>query len=323
MAIEIVADLTDLTSDDPEYQALRKLGLGGSDAGAVCGVSRFRTPYQVWAEKVNPDATAHRETEAMSWGKLLEDPIRQEFARRTGVEVHSLNKMVRNLEHPWMLASVDGITGPFGEFTGVYEGKTSRYADAWAVGDDGAVKVPIEYAIQGMHYLSVLELPQLHFAVLIGGQELRIAEMEVNDNLVADLIEIEETFWQSVINREPPPVGPADVDTLKKRWQPITGKTVELTGTMATTLKVRAKHKASIKTLEESIDTIDAELMAFMGDAEVALWKGKPAITWYTDKQGRLNGKALEAAHPELVAEFRNPPGRRFLPKVTDDEEQA
>ena len=99
----------------------------------------------MWAEKVNPDATAHRETEAMSWGKLLEPAIREEFGRRTGIEMHTMNQMVRCLERPFMLASVDGITGPFGEFTGVYEGKTSRYADAWAVGDDGAVSVPIEH----------------------------------------------------------------------------------------------------------------------------------------------------------------------------------
>ena len=42
----------------------------------------------------------------------------------------------------------------------------------------------------------------------------------------------------------------ADVDTLKKRWAPTTGKTIELLGTYVPTLKVRAQKKASIKALK-------------------------------------------------------------------------
>lgn len=316
MAIEIVADLEAIKPHSPKWHELRKEGIGGSDASAVCGVSRWGTPYQVWAEKVNPSPVAEDEdTEPQLWGKILEVPVREEFARRTGLEVHTMNKMVRSVEHPFMLANVDGITGPYGEFDGVYEGKTTRYADQWAVADDGSVTVPIEYVIQGMHYLAVLGLPTLHYAVLIGGQQMRIAEVELNENLVADLIDIEDAFWQSVLNREPPAVSGADVDTLKKRWTPSVGKTVELTGTMYTTLKVRAQHKAIIKANEESVKAIDAELMSFMGDAEEAIWQGETAITWRQDKVGRLDGKGLRAAYPEIAAEHTGKPGRRFLPK--------
>ena len=59
--IEIVADLTEIKPSSPEWLELRKLGIGGSDAAAVCGIGR-RTPYEVWADKVNPsvpeDATS-------------------------------------------------------------------------------------------------------------------------------------------------------------------------------------------------------------------------------------------------------------------------
>jgi putative phage-type endonuclease len=323
MAIEILADLTDLKSEDPEYQALRKLGIGGSDAGAICGVSRFRTPYQVWSEKVNPSATAREESESMRWGKILEEPIRLEFEERTGIEVHPLPKMIRNVEHPWMLASVDGVTGPTTKLTGVYEGKTTRYADAWAPDDSGAVTVPLEYLIQGMHYLAVLGLEVLHYACLIGGQQLVVAEVARNESVIADLLEIEAAFWQAVTNREPPPALAADIPTLRKRWQPLEGSTIELTGTFATTLKVRAGYKAAVKDYEEKIDAIDAELMAFMGDNETATWQGKPVITWKRDRQGKLKGKELEAAHPDLVAQFRGEPGRRFLPKTLTNDQQS
>ena len=80
MAIEIVADLEVVKPSSPEWLALRKEGIGGSDAGAICGIG-YRTPYQVWAEKVNPVVLEEEEPEYMRWGKLLEDPVRAEFSR--------------------------------------------------------------------------------------------------------------------------------------------------------------------------------------------------------------------------------------------------
>ena len=137
----------------------------------------------------------------------------------------------------------------------------------------------------------------------------------MNPNLIADLIAIEAAFWQKVINRDPPEVTASDVSTLRSRWQPEAGKQIELSGTHHTNLKVRAKYKAIIKDNQEKIDTIDAEIMAFMGDATEAVFNGQVVVTWNQDKRGRVDGTALAAAHPDIADEFRKPPGRRFLPK--------
>jgi putative phage-type endonuclease len=313
--IEILADLTQVKPSSPEWLKLRKQGIGGSDAAAVCGIGR-RTPYQVWADKVNPNVPEElEEPEYMRWGKLLEEPVRQEFEQRTGIEVHRFPRMVRNSDYPFMLANVDGLIGdPAVKLTAVYEGKTTRLANQWTMNDDGSVNVPLDYVVQGMHYLAVLELERVFYACLIGGQELRIAEVELNPNLVADLIEIEDGFWRKVIEQEPPEVTGADVATLRARWQPTPEKRVELPGTFATALKVRAQHKANIKSLEKLVDDIDAEIMAFMGDAEEATVNGKVVVTW-KETAGRLKGKELEAAYPEIAAQFKGAPSRRFTPK--------
>ena len=325
MAIEILADISAMQSEDPEYQQLRKLGLGGSDAGAVCGLSRFRTPYQVWSEKVNPSATAHRESEAMHWGKLLEDPIREEFTERTGIEVHPLPKMIRNTDQPFMLASVDGVTGPSTKLSGVYEGKTTRFADHWPKDEDGTVQVPLEYVVQGMHYLAVLGLERVHFACLIGGQELRIAEVEANPTLIADLIEIEEAFWRKVIEREPPPAEAGDVPTLKKMWTPTAGTSVELPASFIPALKVRAQRKTQIKQLEADVDKIDAEIMALMGEAEEATVLNKGVVaTWKSSTRNtpdwEMIAKATSLGNPDLAKSTfsKQTVSRRFLPKEID-----
>jgi putative phage-type endonuclease len=304
MAIEIVADLNEIQPSSPEWLALRKQGIGGSDAGAVCGLNPHRTPYQVWADKVNPTVPEDRdETESQLWGKLLEAPVREEFSRRTGIEVHAFPRMVRNTDRPFMLANIDGLVGnPTIKLTGVYEGKTTRFGDQWAENEDGSVNVPLYYIIQGMHYLAVLELERVYYACLVGGQQLRIAEVEVNANLVADLIEIEEAFWAKVINREPPEVSAGDVSTLKKRWQPEAGKSIELPASFIPALKVRAQRKRQIDTLKKDMDDIDAEIMALMGDAEIATVANKGVVaTWKASSRKEYT-----------VAEWT---GRKFSPK--------
>jgi len=327
MAIEILADLDEIQPSSPEWLKLRKLGIGGSDAGAICGLNPRRTPYQVWAEKVNPSEPEEREeSEAMRWGKLLEEPVRNEFAARTSIEVHRFPKMVRESDFPFMLANVDGLTGPSNKLTGVYEGKTTRFADQWSVNDDGSVNVPFPALIQGMHYLAVFGLERVHFACLIGGQELRIAEVERNDTLIGDLIEIEYAFWQRVIDREPPEVGAADVDTLKRRWEPKAGTSVEIPASFIPSLKVRAQRKGQIKKLQEDVDKIDAEIMALMGDAEeatvankgvVATWKSSSRSSPDWDEIAHLTHRSVTDAK---AACSKTTVSRRFLPKGIDDD---
>ena len=325
MAFEILADLNEVKPSSPEWLGLRKLGIGGSDAAAVCGLNKYRTPYQVWAEKVNPSEPDERdESQAIRWGKLLEPIVRDQFSAETGIEVHPFPRMVRDTEIPFMLGNVDGVTGPASKLEGIYEGKTTRFAEEWKINDDGSVNVPFPALIQGMHYLAVFGLERVHFACLIGGQELRIAEVERNDDLIADLIDIEEAFWKRVIDREPPEVSADDVGTLKARWAPEPGKSVELPATMIPTLKARSQKKNQIKQLERAVDLIDAEIMALMGEAEEGTVANKGVVvTWKSSTRTTIDTTALKAAQDPTIAELirtfsKTTTSRRFLPKEID-----
>jgi putative phage-type endonuclease len=317
--LEIVADLDEVRPHSPKWHELRRAGIGGSDAAAAVGISRWKTPYQLWAEKVSEappvEVPEDEEPDYITAGKILEAPVREWFSRRTGVNVIPFPKMVRNTAHPIMQVNVDGLTGPdISKVDGIYEGKTSRFD--WE--SSGEVNIPTEAALQGLHSLAIFNLDVVHFACLVGGQKLVVAQLERNDQLIEDLIAIEEAFWQHVDGGTPPPVQAGDVATLRKQFEPITGKTIELSGTMFTTFKVRAEHRAAIKRRQEAIDTIDAEIMAFMGDAEIGTYQGETLVTWKTDQKGKLQGKELEKAYPEIAAQFRGTPGRRFLPKEID-----
>ena len=49
MNAEIIANTNDLPYE--EWLELRKNGIGGSDAAVVCGISRYKSPVELWMEK--------------------------------------------------------------------------------------------------------------------------------------------------------------------------------------------------------------------------------------------------------------------------------
>jgi predicted phage-related endonuclease len=211
-----------------------------------------------------------------------------------------------------MLANVDGLTGTPDCIEGVYEGKTSRHD--WRSG--GQVEVPLEYGVQGQHYLAVLGLERVHYACLVGGQQLVVTEVERNQTLIDDLIAIEEDFWRHVLDGTPPAVAAEDRSLLSKRWAPTERSEKDLIGTHVTNLKVRQGHVANIKRLQAEVDRIDAELMEFMGEATEGIWQGETLLTWRSATSTRLDTTAFKEAHPALAAEFaKTTTSRRFLPK--------
>ena len=44
-----------LNLDKKEWLRYRKLGIGGSDAGAICGLNPYRTAIQVYQDKISDE----------------------------------------------------------------------------------------------------------------------------------------------------------------------------------------------------------------------------------------------------------------------------
>ena len=90
----------------------RQKGIGGSDVAAILGMSPWRTPYKVWEEKTTPiDETAEEDDDrpALYWGRVLEAPIRQAYADKTGRTVTKPAEAFVSSKYPFMRANLDGI----------------------------------------------------------------------------------------------------------------------------------------------------------------------------------------------------------------------
>jgi putative phage-type endonuclease len=195
----------DMSRED--WLAVRKQGIGASDAAAAVGLSPYQSPLELWMIKTGRDSDMPKvdpndESSPMYWGTILEPIVAQHYSKRTGHKVRRINSV---LQHPdtdkhWMLANLD-YTVVSSDEVQILECKTAGEFGSrlWRDG------VPEYVQCQVQHQLAVTGKIAADVCVLICGQEIRIHRIERDDELIARLIELERQFWHYVETDKPPP----------------------------------------------------------------------------------------------------------------------
>ena len=175
----------------PEQLLERQSFIGGSDAPAVCGVSPWRTAYQVYLEKIGQGEPV-KETEAMYWGSIHEDNIARAYTDRTGRVLETMGATVRVPSRPWQGCHLDRMqldTTICG--SGVAEFKTTR-----ARLKPG--ECPESYIVQLYHNLICTQLTWGTVVILIQGSELVWYDYHLTPQIERSIIAIESKFWSAV-----------------------------------------------------------------------------------------------------------------------------
>lgn len=303
--------------DRSEWLKLRRKGIGGSDASAVAGLNRYKSPVGVFLDKtgqIEPEEAG----EAAYWGNVLEDVVAREFSLQSGLRVQRSNKLYQHPKHEFMLGNVDRlIMDKGGRGIGILECKTaSAYkADEW--NDE---KVPDEYAIQLQHYMAVLGVDYGYFAVLIGGQKFQYKLVERNDKIIDSLIQIEDEFWNKhVVPGIPPMIDGSDASSdLLNQLYPVSSPATEiiLDDKQAGLVQrlVAAKDDAALAA--EQVKRYENELKAIMGENELAIHNGEILVSWKSNDTSRIDSKRLKKEQPDLYEKYVNTTSsRRFLVK--------
>ena len=297
--------------DKEEWLRCRKQGLGGSDAGAVCGLNPYRTAIQVYQDKTT-DEIEDIDNEAMRQGREFEDYVARRFMEATGKKVRKANFMYYDEEHPFMLADVDRMI--VGENAGLECKTASPYmAEKWADG-----KIPLSYQIQCLHYMSVCKADAWYIAVLIYGREFKYYKIERDEEMLADLIQIEKDFWENHVLKKvlPKPDGPELADSvIAEYFKKSREETVALTG-----FDEKLNRRQELSEMIESMGTekrqIEQELKLYLGEAEIAE-NGKYRVSWKSVSSQRIDEKRLKEECPEVYEKYRKTTQyRRFLVKA-------
>ena len=310
------ANVLVLTENLPyaDWLEYRKRGIGGSDASVVCGISRYKSPVELWMEKTNQLQTQGG-GEAAYWGTQLEPFVRAEFTKRTGIEVCHRSELLQSEGYPFMLANLDGVcevpdVGPC-----IFEAKT---ASAYKAGE-WEDTIPDEYALQLAHYMAVTGYKGAYIAVLIGGNTFKWKFVERDEELISMLIELETSFWNHVQDCTPPPLDGSNATArfLAERFHDSIPKShITLPDTAADLLAQYDEACEQLEAVTEQKQKAENLLKEMLGENEVGTIMDR-IVTWKSVSQERLDSKTLKVEHPALCKKYTNQTSyRRFTIKA-------
>ena len=312
MSAKILASTENMPYAD--WLELRKQGIGGSDASVVCGISRYKSPVELWLDKTG-QLPPQEAGEAAYWGTQLEPFVRAEFTKRTGIEVIHKSELLQSEQHPFMLANLDGICEVPDVGTCIFEAKT---ASAYKAGE-WEDTIPDEYQLQIQHYMAVTGYAGTYIAVLIGGNTFRWKFVERDEELISMLIELEADFWNHVQDCTPPPLDGSDAAAkfLAQRFPSSVPKsTITLPDTATDLLAQYDEACEQLEIITEQKQEAENLLKEMMGDNEIGTAGGR-IVTWKSVAQERLDSKTLKAEHPALYKKYANKTSyRRFTIKA-------
>lgn len=300
-----------LNLDKESWLRYRKKGIGGSDAGAVCGLNPYRTAIQVYYDKTSEEIE-ETDNEAMRQGRELEEYVARRFCEASGKKVRRANAIFYDEKNPFMLADVDRMI--VGENAGLECKTASPYmAEQWK---DGSI--PISYQIQCYHYMAVCRADAWYIAVLIYGREFKYYRIERDDEVIENLIRIEKEFWNgNVIPRVmPDPDGSKTADlAIAERFKDAQRATILLSG-----FDERLRRRQELLTVMEHMETekrqIDQELKLYLGNAETAE-NEHYRVSWKNVSRSSLDEKRLKEEQPEIYEKYRRiTTSRRFTVKA-------
>jgi hypothetical protein len=272
----------------------RTQGIGASEVGAVLGLSRFTSPFTLWARKVGLEADDHAYGPAAEWGLRLQDPILMAYSDRLGVPFGTVirrNNTTRRLTAwPRLFATPDAYgmepTSMDGGLRRAWcvDAKAPRSSEAW--GDDGSDVVPPMYYAQAQAQCLVAGLPRCDLAVLFHGSDFRVYPILANPEHQAVMLQALKDWWAAYVdtNTAPPITDPLDsTDATLAAIFP--GGKAELAPTpeLGELTDRLAMAYLNRKQASDAYDLAAQQVKAAMGDYE-RLVTGSASVTWSRSK---------------------------------------
>jgi putative phage-type endonuclease len=256
------------TTERAKWLADRRTGIGGTDIAAILSLSPYAGPIDVWMDKKSL-STPKTETPEMRMGKKMESVIRELYEEETGFTVIQPGLCVHD-SNPIIIGTPDGLVSPTSALERrILEIKTSRSSQGW--GEAGTDQIPQHYLLQCIHYMAVCDCDYADVAVLIGGSDFRIYNLQRDVELERYLIETATAWWQKhIVGGVAPEI---DGSEGAKRYlnyayprnvTPLKEATAEINELLALLLNLRTE--LDLKELEKS--KIENQIKAFVGDGD-------------------------------------------------------
>jgi len=289
--------------------------IGGSDIAAVMGLSRWKTPLQLWAEKtgkIEPDDLSGKE--AVEWGTRLEEVVAKKFQEMTGVKVRRSPKRYTHPNHQHFKCQVDRLVEGTDDLLEV------KTCSAWLTKEWEGEEIPRDYILQVMWQLGITKRKVGYIAVLIGGQAFKYKKVTFDPAMFKKMIESAVEFWKLVqSNQEPMAVG--DDNKFIVDLHPESDEQIQETEELNDGIGLRQQLKGTLKETQAQLDEIESGIKQVIGD-NLGIRSSEYEVTFKTQKGNRVNTQLLKDA--SVYDKYTAPTSTRVLRvKLRKDEKNG
>jgi predicted phage-related endonuclease len=283
--------------------------LGGSDIAAVLGLSKRRSPLQVYRAKIG-DAPELADADRLFFERRrrCEPVIFAMMREELDADIAATNVRYRDPEHSFMAAEIDAEVRDAGGTINVeaktvdpfvFGGRTSEW------GAPGTDEIPTDYECQVQWGLGVTGRHRAVVAAMISFDRMVFYSVTRNDRAISIMRERAQAFWhEHVLARVPPePRTAEDIAYLYPTHED--GASLVVGGDHADKAMRLRTVNDKIAAYESERDELLYYFKRQMGRAEsLILENGERVATWRTQEYSQLDIAALKMKDPKAYRAF-------------------
>jgi putative phage-type endonuclease len=295
------------------WLAARRDGIGGSEVGALVGISDYDTSFSVWNTKKHggKDLSA---LAAIEWGHRLEDVVAVKIAENVGMVSRFAGGLWADREKPFLRVTPDRFACKPRQWRAkaLIECKTAGDDEHWADGTihpsgHGTGSAPLSYQAQAQWQMGIIGLPVCYLGCLVLGRERQFFTVEIHFDKAwfTELAAEAERFWfENVLADEPPMHNlrhPKTEDLLKTLHPSVVIPAVQLPEDAAEWAKDLKAAQAAEKAATARVDEIKNYFRLHVADAGAGYLGDQKVVSYPEVRSTGIDVALLREKFPEVA----------------------
>jgi putative phage-type endonuclease len=295
------------------WLAARLDGVGGSEVGALVGISEYETAASIWNTKKHGGKDLS-DRPAVEWGHRLEEVVAAKTAEEIGLVSRFGGGLWADREKPFLRVTPDRFaTKPRSwRALGVIECKTAGDDEHWesgtiTPGGRGTGSAPLSYQAQLQWQLGILGLPIGWLGCFVVGSERQFFTVEVHFDAewfreLAD--EAERFYVVNMLGDEMPMHNlkhPRTEELLKQLHPAVVVPSVQLPEDAEEWLADYVKAKAEADAAAKRLDEAKNFFRMWTGDAGAGYLGDRKIVSYPVVRSSRINVERLRTEYPEIA----------------------
>lgn len=288
-------------------------GIGGSEVGALVGISDYETPFSIWNIKKHGGKDLSGKT-AIEWGHRLEDAVAEKIADEIGLVSRFAGGLWADRERDFLRVTPDRFACKDRSWNAeaLIECKTAGDDEHWESGTilpggGGTGSAPLGYQAQAQWQMGIIGLPVCFLGCLVLGRERSffIAEVHFDAEWFGELTDEAERFYvQNVLGDEPPMHNlrhPKTEELLKELQPNVVQKSVNLPDDADEWLADYKAAKVAVEEATANLDAIKNYFRMWTGDAGAGYIGERRVVSYPEVKSSRVDVAMLREKYPEIA----------------------